>query len=225
LETVNNNCFTRCGALHEVDLGLTQLKMLGSWAFGECGVIRVSVPASLREMGWDVFAYSPLKVLDLSSCAGIRNAGSQTNSLVELSLPFEGFAAAAEAFLLGSSIEVLRADVGEIEINELFPQLEGLGIDKLRVISERVGEYEWHRSERSALVELTDPVAVTIPASVTMTARRELPKEWKPFLRAIDISGLALEVQHPFAGLEDFDWLERAVLPTGLRKLPREFFR
>jgi hypothetical protein len=225
LETIDTHCFGCCGALHAIDLELTQLKELGYSAFGECGVTRVSVPASLRVLGWNVFAYSQLKNLDLSACAAIDVRDSQTNSLLELSLPLEGFAAAAGAFLRGSSIEILRVDVGEVEINGLFPQLEGLGVDKLRVVSKRVGECEWQRSEQSAWVELTDPVAVTTPASVTMTAWRELPKEWKPFLRAIDLSGLALEVQPPFAGLEDFDWLERLFLPTGMRKLPREFFR
>jgi hypothetical protein len=128
-------------------------------------------------MGWSVFAYTPLKALDLSACADINVKGSQNNSLVELSLPFEGFAAAAKAFVRGSSIEILCADVGEVEINALFPQLEGLGVDRLRVVPPRVGECEWQRSERSALVELTDPVAATTPASVTMMGWRKLSNE------------------------------------------------
>jgi hypothetical protein len=176
-------------------------------------------------MRWDVFANTQLKILDLSSCTGISISGRQTNSLVDLSLPFEGFAAAAKAFIRGSSLEVLHAEIGEVEVNQLLPRLEGLGVDKLRVVSPRAGEYEWQRSELSAMVELTDPVTVTTPASVTMTGWRELPNEWKPFLRVIDLSGLALEVLPDDATLENLVWLERAVLPTGSRKLPECFFR
>jgi hypothetical protein len=145
--------------------------------------------------------------------------------LVELSLPREGFAAAAKAFLAGSATEVLRGDVGEAEVNGLLPQLEGWGLNRPRIISPRVGEFEWRRAEQSALVALTDPVAVTRPASVTMTVWRELPEAWEPFLRVIDLSGLVLELLPRGATLEGLGWLEGVVLPTGLRTLPRSFFR
>jgi hypothetical protein len=148
----------------------------------------------------------------------------QRNSLLELSLPREGFAAAAKVSLPGSGIEVLRADVGEAEINELLPHLEGWGLNRLRIVSPRVGEYEWRRAEQPVLVKLTDPVAVTTPASVTMTAWRSLPDSSKPFLRVIDLSGLTLELLPYGATLKELFWLEGAVLPTGLRKLPRRFF-
>jgi hypothetical protein len=102
--------------------------------------------------------------------------------------------------------------------------LEGWGLNRLRIVSPRVGEYEWRRAEQSVLVELTDPVAVTAPAFVTMTAWRTLPVDSKPFLRVIDLSGMVLESLPDGATLEGLGWLEGAVLPTGLRKLPRYFF-
>jgi hypothetical protein len=225
LESIDAGCFDRCDALHVVDLGATQLKTLGYWVFSGCGVTQVSVPASLREIGWDVFQRTPLKKLDLSACTGIKVGRKQTDSLVELSLPCKGFAAAAEAFLPGSGIEVLRADVGEAEIGELFPRLDGWGLDKLRFVSPRVREVEWQRAPESALMALTDPATVTIPAAVKMTAWRKIPWEWKPFLRVVDLSGLTLQLLPQGATFEGLVWLEGAVLPTGLRVLPRNLFR
>jgi hypothetical protein len=172
----------------------------------------------------DVFAYTPLKLLDLSACDGVRVESDQTNSLVELSLPREGFAAAAKAFLPGSRVEVLLADVDKADINELFPRLDDWGLDKLRFVSSRVGEYEWQRPDKPALIELTDPEAVTTSASVKLTAWRGIPSEWKPFLRIIDLSGLVIEVLPYGATLKELVWLEGVVLPTGLRKLPRSYF-
>jgi hypothetical protein len=75
------------------------------------------------------------------------------------------------------------------------------------------------------LVELTDPATVTRPASVTMTAWRNFPEAWTLFLRAIDLSGLAVELLPDGATLKELVWLEWVVVPTGLRKLPRHFFR
>jgi hypothetical protein len=225
LESIGGSCFSHCDALHVIDLGATLVKMLGLSAFSGCGVTRVSIPASLRRVERNVFVHTPLKILDLSACGGIRVDFPQPNSLVELSLPREGFAGAAMAFLPGSAIEVIQADVGEAEINELFPHFEGWGLNKLRIVSQRVGEYEWQRAEQSALVKLTDSVAVTTPATVTMTAWRELPDEWKPFLRSIDLSGLVLELLPDGATLEGLFSLEGAALPTGLRVLPQRFFR
>jgi hypothetical protein len=145
--------------------------------------------------------------------------------LVELSLPSKGFAAAAEAFLPGSGIEVLRADVGEAEINELFPRLGGWGLDKLRFVSPRVGEVEWQRVPEPVLMELTDPMAVATPASVKVTEWPEIPVEWEPFLRIIDLSGLTLELLPRYDTFNCLIWLERVILPTGLRVLPRKIFR
>jgi hypothetical protein len=185
----------------------------------------VSVPASLSELGRDVFAYTPLKVLDLSACSGVHVHVLQNNSLVELSLPREGFAAAAKAFLPGSKIGVIRAEVGQTKIDELLPHLGGCGLDKLRIISPIVGEFDWQRPPESAWVELTDPKTVTTPASVKMTAWQGIPRELMPFLRVIDLSGFAGELLPAGATLYNCVWLERTVLPAGLRKLPSFFFR
>jgi hypothetical protein len=114
--------------------------------------------------------------------------------LTELSLPFEDFAVAASAFLPGSRIEVLRADVGETEIGELLPRLDAWGLGKLRIVSPRVGEVEWWRVREPVVGEMTDPPTVTAVASVKMTAWREMPADWKRFLRVIDLSGWALEL-------------------------------
>jgi hypothetical protein len=223
LESIGDECFYGCAALRVVDLGVTQLVTLRYRAFLGSGVTRVSVPASLREMGGHVLAYTPLKLLDLSACDGIDVDGSQANSLVELSLPRKGFAAAG-AFLRFSRIEVLLADVDKAAINEMLPHVGGWGLDKLRFVSSCVGEYEWQRAEQPVLVDLTDPVAVRTPAFVTMTEWRRLPEEWKPFLRVIDLSGLAVELLPPGATLKGLVWLEGAVLPMGLRMLPQRFF-
>jgi hypothetical protein len=224
LESIESGCFRGCAALQVVDLGVTQLEVLGDRAFHGSGVTQVSVPASLRKMGAYVFAYAPLKLLNLSACDAFDVDGSQINSLVELSLPKEGFATAAKAFLLGSRIEVLHADVDKGEINELFPHLDGWGLDKLLVVSSRVGECEWKRPGESALVEWTDPEAVTISAFVKLTAWREIPSEWKPFIRVLDLSGLVVDLLPDGATLEGLVWLKGVVLPTGLRRLPEGFF-
>jgi hypothetical protein len=220
LESIGGFCFSRCDALHVIDLGATQVKTLEQGAFSACGVTQVSIPASLREMGQGVFDYTPLKILDLSACGGISVETPQRNSLVELSLPFEGFAAAAKAFLPGSGIEVVRANVGEAEVTALLSHTGEWGLDRLCVVSPRGGKRERWVARQTAPVEMTDPT----PASVTMTAWRELPEEWKPFLRVIDLSGLALELLPDDATLKGLVWLEGAVLPTGLRKLRRFFF-
>jgi hypothetical protein len=177
-------------------------------------------------MGRNVFACTPLKDLDLSACAGINIEDSQINSLVELWLPFEGFPTAAKAFLPGSWIEVLWADVGEAEIDDLFHHVAEWGLDKLRIASLLVGEVEWQRVREPVLVELTDPVAVTTTASVRMTAWRLMPLEWEPFLRVIDISGSVIDLLPRGATLKELTRLEIAILPTvtGLRVLPLKFF-
>jgi hypothetical protein len=225
LMSIGNWCFRGCSALHVVDLGTTQLKRLSYLMLSGCGVTQVSVPATLREMGKDVFQHTPLKMLDLSACAGMKVDGRQAKSLVELSLPFKGFAAAAEAFLRGSGIEILRADVGQAEIGGLLPRLDALGLDKLRIVSPRVGEVEWRRVREPVLVELTDPVSVTVVASVKLTKWREMPVKWRPFLRVIDLSGLTIELLPQGATFEGLASLEGVVLPAGLRALPKNLFR
>jgi hypothetical protein len=71
LESIGNFCFCGCDALHVIDLGATQVKTLDWSAFSECGVTQLSIPASLRQMGWEVFQSTPLKSLDLSACGDI----------------------------------------------------------------------------------------------------------------------------------------------------------
>jgi hypothetical protein len=107
LENIGGCCFRSCGALHVVNLVATQLKTLGAAAFSGCGVTRASVPASLRVVDAQVFCHTPLEVLDLSACGGVRVKGPQTNSLVELSLPRDGCTAAVTEFLRGSRIGIL----------------------------------------------------------------------------------------------------------------------
>jgi hypothetical protein len=223
LEKIGAGCFGSCDALHMVDLTMTWLKTLGEVAFACCGVTRMSVPASLRELGEWAFWRTPLKVLDLSACAGISVGENPGRWLVEVSLPREGFKAAAKEFLQGSRVEVLRADIDETEIRELLPHLEGWGVDRLRVESPRIGVYEWQRTRESVLVELTDPVTVTAMASVKLTSGREIPSEWSPYLCVIDLSGLTVEWV-PCGAFKGMVCLEEAVLPTGLRELPDEFF-
>jgi hypothetical protein len=58
-----------------------------------------------------------------------------------------------------------------------------------------------------------------------MTAWREIPVEWKPFVRMIDLSGLTLELLPQSATFNALAWLEGVVLPTGLRVLPVNLFR
>jgi hypothetical protein len=74
------------------------------------------------------------------------------------------------------------------------------------------------------LVELKNPVTVTAVASVKLTSWRGVPEEWKPLLRVMDLSGLAAGRLPRGATLKGFVWLEKTVLPTGMRWLPVELF-
>jgi hypothetical protein len=224
LESIGERCFLGCSALHVVDLAVTQLRKLDEMAFGWSGIVRVCVPASLREMGKWVFADTPLKILDLSACAGIRIEEQGGAQSMELSLPCEGFAEAAKAVIPFAVVDVLRADVDETNVNELLPSLDGWGVDRLQFVSSRMGVFEWHRAELPVLVELTDPVFVTAPAAVRMTAWRPVPVEWQQFLRVIDLSGMTLDLLPADASFKDLHCLEKAVLPAGLRVLPQDFF-
>jgi hypothetical protein len=72
-------------------------------------------------------------------------------------------------------------------------------------------------------VEVTDPVTLSAAAAVTLTTWREFGDYQAEFLRVLDLSGLAV-VSVPAGALKDFAWLERTVLPAGLRVLPEGFF-
>jgi hypothetical protein len=224
LESIGERCFLGCTALQGTDLAATRLRKLDGMAFGWSAVVRVSVPASLREMGLGEFIDTPLKLLDLSACAGIRvgpQAGAQS---MDLTLPREGFAEAAKAFALFTVVNVFRADVDQADVNEILPLYDEWGVDRLQVVSPRIGVSEWHRAQQPVVVELTEPVVVTSPAAVTMTAWRPAPVEWKHCLRTIDLSGVVLDLLPVGSSLRGCRLLERAVLPARLRVLPRDFF-
>jgi hypothetical protein len=51
-------------------------------------------------------------------------------------------------------VEVLRADVDQAGVSELLPSLEWWRVDRLQVVSWRIGVFEWHRVRQSILVEL-----------------------------------------------------------------------
>jgi hypothetical protein len=70
---------------------------------------------------------------------------------------------------------------------------------------------------------LTDPVTLSAAAAVTLTAWRAFAKGETKLLRELDLSSLAV-VSLPVRGLKDMAWLERTVLPAGLRVLPEGFF-
>jgi hypothetical protein len=228
LESIGESCFLTCSSLQLVDLAVTHLRSLGAAAFDGCGITSMSIPASLRELDASAFGATPLKVLDLSACSEIKVVAESVAvcELVELRLPREGFVPVAHAFLRYSRIEVIQADVGAAELNELFPWLDMWGIEKLRVVSRRMRPYEWQGLFPESFVlpvPLTDPVTLLEAADVTLTTWRDFGEEEARFLRALDLSGLAVE-SLPAHGLWCMPWLERAVLPAGLRVLPRGFF-
>jgi hypothetical protein len=227
LESIGQSCFFMCAALQLVDLAATQLTSLSASAFGACGLTQVSIPASLEELDATAFDSTPLKVLDLSTCTGIRIEG-ETDAIweiVELRLPREGFAQVARAFFRCSRIEVIQVDVDATELDELLPELDEWGFERLRVVSSRMPPYEWRGPHESLVVPVhfNDPVTLSTAAVVTLTTWRTFAEGEAKFLRALDLSGLAV-VSLPARALEDMAWLERTVLPAGLRVLPEGFF-
>jgi hypothetical protein len=214
--------------LQLVDLSATQLRSLGEGAFVACGLMSVSVPAFLEELDASAFDTTPLKALDLSSCAKVKIVAKSAaiSRLEELGLPREGFADLAKAFLPYGRVVVLHADVGAMQLNELLSELAAWGIEKLRVVSPRMLPYEWQSLSPESFelpVPLTDPVTLSAAAAVTLTTWRTFSKEEAKFLRALDLSGLAV-VSLPVDALRGMAWLERTVLPAGLRVLPAGFF-
>jgi hypothetical protein len=225
LRSIGNACFYRCDALRLVDLSTTELKALGDHVFFACGATRVSVPASLREIGYRCFVAVPLKVIDLGACAGVTVRSNVECEATELRLPREGFADAAEAFLPGSFVSALEADIDEGEMTRLQAQLDEWGIDNLRIVSSRLPPCEWRRDPPLAVpVHLTDPMALSTTASVTMRTWRTITADEMQFVQSIDLSGLAIDSLPAGAALEGMVWLERAVLPAWLRVLLECFF-
>jgi hypothetical protein len=223
LVKVGWSCFECCDALQVVDLAGTQLREVGGEAFWHCGITRVSVPASLSKMASSAFCSTPLQVLDLSACACIDTSHCDDTALKELWLPREGFAAAAQALLPGSRIQILHANVGEGEVNELLQRLDVWGVDKLRIVSPRLRPYEWLGVPRQLPVRMKDPVKLSEASAVTMTTWRKIPETEVIFVRELDLSGLAIELPQEMAFF-GFRWLERVILPAGLRTLPRFCF-
>jgi hypothetical protein len=216
-----------CAALLLVDFSATQLRSLGASAFDGCGITRIAIPASLQELDARAFDITPLKALDLRACGGIKVVAESMaiSQLEELWLPLDGFTQAARAFLRWSRIEVIQADVDAERPNEFFPELDEWGFERLRVVSPRMPPYEW-RSPRESLVaplHLTDPMALSTAAAVRLTTWRAFATREAKFLRELDLSGLAV-VSLPAHGLKDMAWLEKTVLPAGLRVLPEGLF-
>jgi hypothetical protein len=226
LVSIGKSCFMACDALRLIDLATTQLKTLGASVFGGCGATHVSVPASLREIGQRCFAGVPLKVLDLRACSGVVVSPGMMCEVTELYLPREGFAEAAKAFLPGSRVGVLEADIAGEEVAELEAQLDGWGIEKLVVVSQRLPPYEWRGvSQLATPVPVTNPVTLSTAASITMTRWRKIPEDQVRFVRSLDLSGLTIGSLPEGTTLQGMTWLERAVLPGWLRVLPVCFFQ
>jgi hypothetical protein len=70
-------------------------------AFARAGVVRVSLPPSLRKLDVGAFRGTPLTLLDLSASASVTLGGLHSDLLEvsELGLPREGFAELAAGLL------------------------------------------------------------------------------------------------------------------------------
>jgi hypothetical protein len=189
--SIGKRCFGSCDVLRLVDLSATALKTLGEWVFIGCGAARVSIPASLREIGDGCFTGLCLNILDLRACAGVIVKPVAFCKLTELLLPREGFADAAKVFLPCSCVEVLEADIDDEEMKDLQGHLEAWGIDKLEFVSPGQTARELSGvPPQGALVPLTDVVLLSAAATVTMTTWWQIPKEQWKYLRSLDLSGL-----------------------------------
>jgi hypothetical protein len=224
LVSIGTGCFQCCTALESVGLAATAVEEIGFEAFGASGLVRVSLPASLRELdGW-AFESTPLAALDLRMSGGviIRDSPGCGLDVTELGLPREGFAALAARLLPGSPIEVLHAGVDLADIEQLVPRLDEWAIDRLRVVSPRLEEpFEWVGISQSRSVVVSDPAVITVPSAVTLTVWRSFPKDQLCFVRSLDLSTLSeLPVSETLAG--SF-FIESVILPARLRVLPRCF--
>jgi hypothetical protein len=196
LMSVGQWCFADCSALKVVDLAHTDVTVLSEGSFARTGLVHVSLPASLCLLSLDAFAWTRLRSLDLSALAGLTATASVDVEISELRLPREGFAQLAKAFLPGSRIGVLVADVDEAEIRQLLPHLPEWGIDSLQIVSSRLAEtFEWRGIERVDPIQATDATWVTEPIVVTMTAWRGLHASELRVLRSMDMSDAHLPHQ------------------------------
>jgi hypothetical protein len=219
-------CFWGCTALAAIDLVSTGVEEFGFSVFSGSGLARVSLPASLRKLDLSAFEDTPLASLDLSASAGVAVVEDDNGSLqvMELVLPREGFVALAEALLPGSRIEVLYADVDAVDIEPLLSQLDGWAIERLRVVSPRLGEpFEWVGRAPSPGVTVFDPETLTAPSAVTLTVWRMFPDDQLDFVRSMDLS--AVDELPKWGSLSGSFFIESVILPTRLRALPGDFAR
>jgi hypothetical protein len=177
-------CFTWCTALEAVDLAVTAAERIDALAFALSGLVRVSLPVSLRELDLSAFRNTALSALDLSVSANVTvkcDAHGQGLEVTELRLPQKGFAELAATLLPDSRVEVLYADVDVAAIEQLRPRLDEWAIDRLRVVSPRLEEpFEWVGSPRSRCVAGSDPAILTRSAGKA-TATNRLPRSKTPW--------------------------------------------
>jgi hypothetical protein len=102
-------------------------------------------------MGKHVLADTALKVVDLSACAGIRIEGKAGAQSIELSLPREGFAEAAKAFVPFVVAEILRADVEKTDVNGLLWSFDGGVLEHASPAHEREGMHDAGHSDHSPI--------------------------------------------------------------------------
>jgi hypothetical protein len=137
LVSIGNECFFSCHSLRDVDLSGMSVMTLALGGHRASGVIRLSLPATLRVFECFAVVGTPLKTLDLSLCAGVTasetekgRVGENTFEVRELRLPCEHFVQFAEALLPGSRVEALCADIDADEAEELLGRLSDWGIER-----------------------------------------------------------------------------------------------
>jgi hypothetical protein len=177
-------------------------------------------------LGMSALGATPLKVLDLSKCWGLTTADDCVMlEALELRLPGGRFAELTRRLLPGSRVEVAVADIGAYEAERLVQNLDDWGIDRLRIVSRRLeAPFEWRGVPKPRLEPVTNPMRLVAPSAVLLTSWRALGKRELKFLRSIDMSTLPLAEFPKGATLFRCSSLESAILPTGLRVLPEEFF-
>jgi hypothetical protein len=227
LEEIGEYCFLDCASLVEVDLSNTCLEEVEEASFWKSGVIRLSLPATLKWFCNSALVATPLKMLDLTMCAGLTAADTYYRLEVkELLLPRRHFAELTRELLPGSRVEVLYADICIDEAKRLVRKLDTWGIDRLRIVSRRLGApLEWRGVARPRLESVTNPGELIAPSAVFITAWRTFGHGELGFLRSIDMSTLPLAEFPDGATLSNCSRLESAILPTGLKVLPVCFFR
>jgi hypothetical protein len=215
--------FLGCTALTTVDIASTAVKEIEPLAFARGGLLRVSLPASLRELHLSAFRSTPLAALDLSVSADLTakcDTLGHSLEVTELRLPQKGFVELAAALLPDSRVEILYADIDKADIEQLLLRLDGWAIDRLRVVSPRLDEpFEWVRGSPSRSVAVTDSAVL----DVTLAFWGQVPKGQLRFVRSIDLSALCELPAHET--LSSLSFLESVILPAGIRVVPDDFFK